>query len=232
MFFLDQINNLLYEGESLANSLNVIDETLLELAQIATSSASVINNSVEIKIILSNKTFFSRNELNIRDNSELTVYSLELDNDNSSVSSAIVIAKLTTSQILQQKQGEDANGFFETLLGIPGSSFLSINAFDKINNKKLTASVDYSKTTPNASLTLKNALSSQNVLSERKVVQSFEYSCQYLNGLTFLTSGCTTNNSEGSKEVTCSCDHTTIFSILLSVNYVEIPAEVRVSVTD
>ena len=227
------MNKLLSEENDFRKVLRIVDETLMNLAKNATSNAFVSVGDVEINVILANQSLFNRDELNMGNNSAITVESVDIPNNNLNSNFALVVAKLTNRRSYQQREDEKLSEISETLLGIPGSSYLSINAFDKVNNKETTANVSYSRNQENDSTAVKQVDNQRSALSERKVVVDADYTCQFFNesDLAFLTTGCSANNQlEDRSQVTCSCNHTTVFAVLLSVSNYTIPSGVRVGI--
>ena len=210
----------------------------MNLVRNATSNAFISIGDVEINIILANQSAFDRKELNMGNNSAVIVESLDIPSNNTNSYYAVVLAKLTIQKPYQQTEGKDLNGISQSLLSIPcstSSTYLLIDVFDKSKNREVTASVAYTITcSPNTSTAVQELIIPQNAFTGRRVVKDIEYTCLFYDDskLTFSSAGCSVDSfSSGSGSVTCSCNHTTVFAALLSVNNFEVPAEVRVGST-
>ncbi|CAK8680057.1 unnamed protein product [Clavelina lepadiformis] len=114
---------------------------------------------------------------------------------------------------------------------------LSVSAFDQASYERVQINVSYvinieNDTTVQQYVTPKVKTSS----NERIVLRSLRYVCKYFDIETerYLNNGCrpvfpnNTNASETSREVTCECNHTTIFAVLLAVESFTIPREVTI----
>ena len=231
-YFADQIDGMLSDESDLTSVLGIIDETLMNLAQNATSSVSVVKDNVDINVILSNQSTLNSDELNVANNSDSNVEAVEIPDANTNASFAVVIAKLKTRKSVQQTRNNINAGKSETLLGIRGSTYTSINVFDRVNDVEVSARVTYTKPLSNIPTSVKEDLNPSKGLVDRKVAREFAYSCQFFEetSSTFSSTGCFVNISlQNSNRITCSCNHTTIFAVLLAVNNFVIPTEIRVS---
>ena len=223
---------MLSNESDLTRVLGTIDETLMNLARNVTSSVSVVEDDVDINVILSDQNTFNSNELNIANSSDSNVETVEIPDANTNASFVVVIAKLKTQKSIQQTRDNTAVGKSETLLGISGSTYTSINVFDRVNDAEVLARVTYTKPLANTPTLVKDALNPSKGLVDRKVARELSYSCQFFEetSSTFSSTGCFVNISlQDSNKITCSCNHTTVFAVLLAVNNFVIPAEVRVS---
>jgi len=224
---------MISEASDLTAVLGDVDDILINLAQNITYNVSTTSGNVEINAFLTNQTMFNRNELNANNSSSNTVIdSLEIPVSNKNSSFAVVVAKLTSHQLHLRNQEVDENGISETLLGIPGSSFLSINVFDRANKAEISSRISYTKAlTADVSPSVNEVFGFQYNLATRKVVNNLAYACHFFNAsaVTYSTAGCSGRDSiENNNGMSCSCDHTTVFAVLLSVKSFEIPVEVRV----
>ena len=208
----------------------------MNLVRNATSNAFISIGDVEINIILANQSAFDRKELNMGNNSAVIVESLDIPSNDTNSYYAVVVAKLTIQKPYQQTEGKDLNGISQSLLSVLCSStYLLINVFDKSKNREVRANVAYTITcSPNTLTAVQELIIPQNAFTGRRVVKDIEYTCQFYDDskITFSSAGCSVDSfSSGSGSVTCSCNHTTVFAALLSVNNFEVPAEVRVGST-
>jgi len=172
----------------------------------------------------------NRNEANLNNNSGLIVDFLEISDINRFSCYSVVIAKMNTQQLVQQSQGKDENEIPKKHFAFPGTTYLSINVFDKTVEAKVPAKVNYSVLKSSISKTDYDVLSVPDMWSNRNVIKSLDYTCQFLDESDiFSTAGCTrVISSEKYNSITCSCNHTTIFAALLSVTSFYISSEIRV----
>ena len=223
---------MLLDESDLTSVLDIVDETLMNLARNVTSSVSVVEGDIDINVILSNQNTLNSDELNVANNSDSNVETVEIPDAYTNASFAVVIAKLKTRKSVQQTRNDINAGKSETLLGIRGSTYTSINVFDRVNDAEVSARVTYTKPLSNIPTSVKEDLNPSKGLVDRKVARELSYSCQFFEetSSTFSTTGCFVNISlQNNNRITCSCNHTTVFAVLLAVNNFVIPAEVRVS---
>ena len=233
--FADTLNDLLTNNKNLATTLKLVDEAILRLAQNASANQFVDINGIEINIFLTSKTSLSAKDLNSgNNNSTISLESLEIPNigNNNNLNLAVVIAKLPiVNQSLEQDENKTSYEATKTLLQIPGSDYLSISVFNRNNFKEIPVAVSFLTAVASPSPVVQQFLNPDNIFNERRVVTDLQYSCQYFDQVSrrFSSYGCITNRSHGNmSKIICSCNHTTIFAVLLAVNNFAIPTGVRV----
>jgi len=185
--------------------------------------------NVNINVFLPIGNIFRRFLDNV--SSETLLEFLEIPLETRNISIAIVTASFPAIRAVIQERRDQASNIANTLLTGTGSSFFAINAFSRENSRRLPAAVSYSIAVSNVSNTVRENFPSNPPLFLRgkNVVNSIEQSCHFFNiteGM-FSSRGCLFVRAEDNS-VNCSCNHTTVFAALLSVNNFEVPAEVRV----
>ena len=236
----DAINDL-FETENTdtntsKSTVGNIDDVFKELSEKNfTSPINEKRGEVKITAFTSKKKTFDQNDLSFGDSGETktatTLKSIEIPGSLANASYTVVIGQfLLNTEPLPQPEEETGTAVSETILQVPGVSVISINIRDQTNNKKVSAKFAYSKLVPDPSTFVHDRLEPQNSLSERKVVQHVGYTCQFFDDSLgqYSTFGCSTRLLAGN-QVDCSCNHTTVFAVLLSVSNFPIPKEVRVN---
>ncbi|XP_078491329.1 adhesion G-protein coupled receptor D1-like [Ciona intestinalis] len=119
-------------------------------------------------------------------------------------------------------------------LEMPTSSipYLSITAYDATNGSQLNTSVTFVASLPAFDLleTEIEQLIEGNVTKDTIYVTNTEYKCSFIDvtKASFSDIGCVRTMSNISGTVTCSCNHTTVFAILLSVKIIAVPYAVKI----
>ena len=216
------------ELDASSNNAEELDSHIAILAQMATRNIDAFIGEVEITVFLANNSNFKGVAFPFVSGTGLQ--SLNIKDQNKSeftIISVIVPAQKSTLQMVASADNTPFNSLFQ----LPNTSFLSISVFR--NFSKVQADVNYAITVPDVSDALQNIFpkSSKNTWTEKTILNDVEYSCQFYDkSLTeFSSFGCFTLHMSSDNQVSCYCNHTTVFAVLLSVHFHVIPTGVRVS---
>jgi len=125
------------------------------------------------------------------------------------------------------KQNEKLKSSNEMTLLMPDTPFLSVVGTDFYTNstKQLNVTFSYQVSVEN----LKRLLNSMSATSRKRIVM-LNPKCSFLdfNATRFSNIGCQYIPPDQGTNVTCSCNHTTLFAVLLTVSISEVPYGVQV----
>ena len=213
--------------------LKYIDNAFSSLVQTAVNDVSIKASSmVYLMITRSGQKNFTKDNFAMNNNNDTSLDALQINGINEELNATIVVVIFPPpSQPIKQISDELA------LLEIPGLSYLSISiyskhAFENKQTKIQPESLSFKQSFQIRTNYVKNALRSShsNALGcffyDKIVVTKIEPTCRYFDEVEtkFLDRGCFYNISSN----VCSCNHTTVFAVLLAVTYYVIPTGVRV----
>ena len=224
--FSDDRDVLSFNISSFSQKIQKLDAIIQDLATSVSSNLTLEVGQTNLQVILTNQSLIAGEDLKINQ-SNARIDSLQIDKKNGSFS----IVAITLPVIIGNSSGKlDSLNESSSLRFPPNSTLLIVDVFDAEEKfEKLSANVSYTIMTPKSPGDDIFPINIQNLFKESQRIQELNYSCRYVDNKTssFSPKGCTL---VGEKEATasCSCNHTTVFAVLLSINSFKIPREVKV----
>ncbi|XP_078482361.1 adhesion G-protein coupled receptor F1-like [Ciona intestinalis] len=220
--------------ENITRSLEELESAAAEFAfSITNESASAVFGDVEIAVTVSNsssKRCFT-NSVSHEDCllgfSKVAIPNILIENGQLGKNSTSILVATqfrlpnVVLEKLEPKYEEKGTELFQTQKFVDHTgSQLSASVYDKATRKKLRSSLTYLMKT-------KGFTPSHEIGNRR--ISSITYSCEYYDVIRqqFFTTGCRLMTSDD-EDVTCFCNHTTIFAVLLSVTTFQPPLAVKV----
>ena len=222
----DDLGVLSSDISSFSQKIQKLDAKIQDLATSVSSNLTLKVGQTNLQVILTNQSLIAGEDLKINQ-SNARIDSLQIDKKNGSFS----IVVITLPVIIGNSSGKlDSLNESSSLYFSPNSTLLIVDVFDAEEKfEKLGASVSYTIVAPKSPGDDIFPINIQNLFKESERIRELNYSCRYIDNKTssFSRNGCTL---VGEKEdaASCSCNHTTVFAILLSINSFKIPRKVKV----
>ena len=222
----DDLGVLSSDISSFSQKIQKLDVEIQDLAANVSSNLTLKVGQTNLQVILTNQSLIAGEDLKINQ-SNARIVSLQIDKNNGSFS----IVVITLPVIIGNSSGKlDSLNESSSLYFPPNSTLLIVDVFDAEEKfEKLGANISYIiKTTKSLGDEI-FLINIQNLFKERERIRELSYSCRYIDNKTssFSPNGCTLVGEE-EDAASCSCNHTTVFAVLLSINSFKIPREVKV----
>ena len=224
--FSDILGDLAAGNSNISQKIQKLDAKMQELAANVSSNLTLEVGQTNLQVILTNQSLIAGEDLKISQ-SNARIDSLQIDKNNGSFS----IVVITLPVIIGNSSGRlDSLNKSNSLYFSPNSTLLIVDVFDAEENfEKLGANISYTINITKSPCHDIFSTDIQNLFKESEKIQELSYSCRYVDDKTssFSPKGCTLVGKE-EDAASCSCNHTTVFAVLLSINSFKIPRKVKV----
>ena len=217
-------------NDNFFNKSKQLDNHIAELALHAVENVTALVEQVEVNVVLTTNPIVNRKDF------PSTTYDAVLESlevRGSSQNSSFVITSVKVPRRISEPEiSKIENSLLTSIIETPNTPSVSIDVFNKKDFAKLQADVSYTIIPVGVSYTLSVLFPRlPQFWLDKTMLVDLEFLCQFYDSSLdrFSSFGCSFLQSSVNGAITCHCNHTTIFSVLLSVNSFVIPKEVRVS---
>ena len=222
----DDLGVLSSDISSFSQKIQKLDAKIKDLAANVSTNQTLEVGQTNFQVILTNQSLIAGDDLKI-DQSNVRIDSLQIDKNNGSFS----VVLITLPVITGNSSGKlDSINESTSLYFSANSTLLIVDVFDAEQNfEKLSANISYTIKTMKSLGDDIFLINIENPFKERERIQELSYSCRYVDNKTssFSPNGCTLVGEE-EDAASCSCNHTTVFAVLLSINSFKVPRKVKV----
>ncbi|XP_076824353.1 adhesion G-protein coupled receptor G7-like [Clavelina lepadiformis] len=227
---------------SLISNLDLLENNLFDKASQLDVSANVTTHTKNIETAMIRERVsdvppvisfeFSKFTVNYN----LSDYRAENDTDaNSSimiVSTQFLLHREVTTVLKSERSAKKWNGLEQHFLPSESIPYMSISGYDGREKIKLNGSVVFQLNQPYEEAVENEILSFvyKNKMKKTVYVKTIAAVCNFVDTQkqTFSSNGCESINEKKFGPVTCKCNHTTVFAILLSVQAIVVPYGVKI----